>query len=151
VDAPSSPASGQPYERHERDLYELGLQRLRDALPDADAQLARNIPHPDLARFTIRTVYGELHARPTLTARDRELITLTVLATLGGCEQLLAGHVILARRCGLTREEILEAFLQCAAYAGVPRAIQATRCAVRVLDAQDSDTAADSEKEEPTP
>ncbi|MGW7514493.1 carboxymuconolactone decarboxylase family protein [Streptomyces sp. NPDC054796] len=116
------------------ELYEAGMARLRTVLPDADERVAQAIPHADLARYTVESVYGTLHSRPALGPRDRELITVCVLTTLGGCDELLAGHVEQAYAAGLAPEEILETILQCGAYAGVPRAIQASRQAMKVLD-----------------
>lgn len=113
--------------------YDLGKARLRAVLPDADDRMAKLIPHPDLERYIVEWVYGDLHDRTELSARDRELVTITVLATLGGCDDLLAGHVDFGRRAGLRPQEILEAILQCAAYAGIPRAIKASQAARRVL------------------
>ncbi|MGB3439135.1 MAG: carboxymuconolactone decarboxylase family protein [Actinophytocola sp.] len=116
--------------------YERGLRHLRQAFPDIEERLSDVIPHGELGRRTVEWIYADLHGRPQLGFRDRELVTITVLTTLGGCEDLLADHVELGRKAGLSAEEILEAILQCAAYAGIPRAIQASRRAVRTLHDQ---------------
>ena len=61
------------------------------------------------------------------------LITLAALTALK-CPQELKGHVRGALNNGCTVEEIREALLHCAVYAGVPAAIDAFRAAQEVID-----------------
>src|SRR5262249_30813538 len=87
---------------------------------------------------------GQLHAsasnrstsRPGLPTRDRSLITCTMLAALGHHEELRA-HLAGALNVGLTREELVEALMQVAVYAGVPAAVSALRVAADVLGKPD--------------
>ena len=60
-------------------------------------------------------------------ARERELIIVAVLATLGGCEPQLAAHIRALRAIPVGWEQIEEAILQSAPYAGVPRAVNAIK------------------------
>jgi 4-carboxymuconolactone decarboxylase len=76
---------------------------------------------PELHRYIIDFVYGEVYAGDVLDAKTRALCTVAMLAALG--EQLQLGvYVQAARRQGATEEEIREVLRQVAVYAGFPRA-----------------------------
>jgi len=77
--------------------------------------------------------FGEIYARPQLSPRDRQLVTLGILTALGGCEPQLEVHVNTSLNVGLTPEEIVEALLHSLAYCGFPRALNATFAAKRVF------------------
>ena len=77
--------------------------------------------------------FGDIYARPQLSPRDRQLLTLGMLTALGGCEPQLETHVNTSLNVGLTPEEIVEAFLHAAGYCGFPRALNATFAAKRVF------------------
>jgi len=116
--------------------YEAGLDLLASRVPDAADRIRTLVPdEPDLSRYAVSFIYGELCQRPQLSMRDRSLVTLAVLAAIGAAEDILTQHVVLARAVGLTGAEIMEAFLHTAAYAGFPRAVTATRVASGVLAA----------------
>jgi 4-carboxymuconolactone decarboxylase len=60
--------------------------------------------------------------------RERSLVTLALLAALGNHEEL-AMHVRATARTGASPEDVLEAMLHVAVYAGVPRANHALKIA----------------------
>ncbi|MGW3633021.1 carboxymuconolactone decarboxylase family protein [Streptomyces sp. NPDC005122] len=107
---------------------ERGLTTAREIAGDdlTDSYLARlNQLSPPLADALLANVYGDLHPRPGLSPRDRELLILATLIALGGCEDLLRLHVRLAINSGVEPNEILEMLLQATAYTGFPRALTA--------------------------
>src|SRR5215469_18208479 len=57
-----------------------------------------------------------------LDLRTRALISVTITASLG-IREPLRGQLRIALRSGVTKEEIVEAFIQMAVYAGVARAV----------------------------
>ena len=57
-----------------------------------------------------------------LTRRDRSLVVLTALATLGGAEDRLRTHVGFALQNGATPDELEALVTLVAVYAGYPRA-----------------------------
>jgi 4-carboxymuconolactone decarboxylase len=77
--------------------------------------------------------FGEIYARPGLSPRDRQLVTLGILTALGGCEPQLEVHVRTSLNVGLSPQEIVEALLHASAYCGMPRALNATFAAKRVF------------------
>ena len=102
------------------------------------ARLAELGDHPGGAAFLERMgspmgdwlvewCFGEVHARPALTARERELVILACLTTRGGCEPQVAAHIQALRALDVPVEQIEETILQTTPYAGVPRAINALK------------------------
>jgi 3-oxoadipate enol-lactonase / 4-carboxymuconolactone decarboxylase len=83
--------------------------------------------------FITRYAWGDIWSRPELSRRDRSLVTITALVTLGA-EHELAMHVAGAVRNGLTEAEISEIILHTALYAGLPRANRALAIAQETLD-----------------
>ena len=61
--------------------------------------------HPDFDRWMVNTGYGRVLSRPGLSARERELAVLPVLAAQSAWPQLQS-HVAGARRCEALVEEI---------------------------------------------
>uniref|UniRef100_UPI002FDB88A2 carboxymuconolactone decarboxylase family protein n=1 Tax=Dyella sp. TaxID=1869338 RepID=UPI002FDB88A2 len=107
---------------------ERGNALFRQLAPDVAQHLEQVFQHhPDLLQLGVEYVYGTLHARPQLNTRDREIVSIAVITTLGGCDEPLAAHVKLGLGAGLSEQEIREVVLQCSAYAGFPRAISAMR------------------------
>ena len=88
---------------------------------------------PKLVSLTDEVLFGDVWARPELSLRDRSLITITSLVTSGSTEQL-RGHLVRGRDNGLTVEEITEAIVHLAFYAGWPRAMSAITVAKQVFE-----------------
>lgn len=118
------------HERYEAGMKVLGKvdgeagQRIVDALSDTS---------PELGHQVVAWAFGDMYARPELEPRDRQLVTLGVLAALGGCEIELDVHINAALNVGLAPVEISEALLHSAVYCGMPRAINATLVAKKVF------------------
>ena len=88
---------------------------------------------PDLMRYAAAFPFGEIYRREGLDLRARQVATLATLATLGAISQLRV-HIGIARKMGLTKEEIAEVFIQLAPYAGFPAAINATLALSEVME-----------------
>lgn len=116
-----------------------GIDVLGTLMGIADGQRAAGSMerrHGDLGSFAVDHVLGDLWSRPQLSRRDRSLIVVSFLATIGAKEELTA-HVEGALHHGLTRSEIREVVNQVAGYAGFPMAMQATRIVDAVFASQD--------------
>ncbi|WP_326805185.1 3-oxoadipate enol-lactonase [Streptomyces sp. NBC_01788] len=112
-----------------------GMEVRREVLGDAHVDRAQARQTPFTARFQdfiSRYAWGEIWTDPTLSRRERSLITLTALIAHSHYDEL-AMHVRAARRNGLTPDEIGAALLQSAVYCGVPAANSAFAVAQRVL------------------
>lgn len=88
--------------------------------------------HGDLGTFAIDHVLGSLWSRPQLSRRDRSLIVVAFLTTIGARDELQA-HVLGALNHGLSKDEIREIVNQVAGYGGFPMAMQATRIVDKVF------------------
>ncbi|MEM7404671.1 MAG: carboxymuconolactone decarboxylase family protein [Pseudomonadota bacterium] len=82
--------------------------------------------HGALGTYGVDHILGNLWNRPTLSRRDRSLIVVTFLTTIGATDEL-AFHIEGALNHGLTRDEVEEILLQVAGYAGFPMAMAASR------------------------
>ena len=87
---------------------------------------------PDFFPQVTETVFGRIWSRPGLELRDRELLTVAVLASLGRLGEL-RGHLIAAQNIGLSRTELVEALIHLSAYAGLPATVAALDVAAEVL------------------
>jgi 4-carboxymuconolactone decarboxylase len=107
------------------------VERGRQYLEDLD---------PELHRYIVDFVYGEVYAGDALDAKTRTLCTVAMLATLG--QQLQLGvYVRAARRQGASEEEIREVLRQVAVYAGFPNAWNALATMRAALDGDDQGAA----------
>ena len=88
---------------------------------------------PALAHHIVAFGFGDLYSRPALEPQQRQLVTLGILASLGGCEPELEVHVKTSLNVGLTPAQIVETFIHTAGYAGFPRAINAIAVAKKVF------------------
>lgn len=112
-------------ERHRKALDVLNgfLGGEADAERAASAMRRR---HGALGSFAVDVVLGDVWCRPQLSRRDRSLIVVAALATLGSTEELSV-HTGVGLNHGLSRTEIDEVILHVAGYAGFPMAMRASR------------------------
>jgi 4-carboxymuconolactone decarboxylase len=115
------PQPGPADERRARGLARLA--ELGDEPGGADFLARMGV----LGDWVVDFAFGDVHTRPGLGPRERELIIVAVLITLGGCEPQLAAHMRALRAIEVPWTEIEETVLQTAPYAGVPRAINAMK------------------------
>ncbi|HEY6234909.1 MAG TPA: 4-carboxymuconolactone decarboxylase, partial [Candidatus Elarobacter sp.] len=94
----------------------------------------------DFQELITRYAWGELWTRPGVDRKTRSLLTIAILAALGRSEELRL-HVRATRNTGATRDEVKEALLQVAVYAGVPAANSAFAHAAAVYRELDEEAA----------
>ncbi|WP_200301231.1 bifunctional 3-oxoadipate enol-lactonase/4-carboxymuconolactone decarboxylase PcaDC [Streptomyces adelaidensis] len=120
-----------------------GMEVRRQVLGDTHVDRAQSRQSPFTARyqdFISRYAWGEIWTDPTLSRRERSMITLTALVAHGHYDEL-AMHIRAARRNGLTPDDIGAVLLQTAVYCGVPAANSAFATAQRVLAEEEPDEA----------
>ena len=108
----------------------LGDEYVDRAMANADA-----FTRP-LQEFVTEWCWGGVWTRPGLSKKTRSLLNLAMLTALNRPHEIKT-HVRGALNNGVTREEIVEVFLQAGVYAGVPAAVDAFRSAKEVLDELD--------------
>jgi 4-carboxymuconolactone decarboxylase len=120
----------------ESERYRRGWERLREVDADAGERVIESLQDvaPDLGRYVVEFAFGDIYMRPVLDLRQRQLVTISALTTLGGAEPQLEVHVNGGLNVGLTAREIVEAMLQCIPYTGFPRVLNAIFVAKRVFE-----------------
>ena len=117
--------------------YTIGremLQRVDGKGGDAVVNSLKDIA-PDFARYLIEFPFGDIYARPGLDLRSREITTIAALTALGNAAPQLKVHIAAGLNVGLTQEEITEAIMQMAVYAGFPAALNGLFAAKEVFAA----------------
>jgi 4-carboxymuconolactone decarboxylase len=100
------------------------VERGRDYLQQLD---------PELHRYILEFVYGEVYAGDVLDPKTRALCTVAMLACLD--QQLQLGvYVRASRRQGASEQEIREVLRQVAVYAGFPSAWNALATMTAALE-----------------
>lgn len=121
------------------DLYERGLE-IRKAVLGADyvekARAQADDFSSDFQRLVTEFCWGAGWGRTALTRRDKSLLNLVMLGALNrGTEFKL--HLKGALTNGCTRDEIKDALIQLAIYAGIPAGVEAFRLAREVFSERD--------------
>ena len=126
--------------------YDAGMKVRRQVLGDADvdrAQARTTAFDAPFQEFITNGAWGGVWTRPQLTHRERSMLTIALLAALGHHEEL-AMHIRATANTGATPEDIREALLHVAVYAGVPAANSAFAIAKKVFAERDG-----ADREEP--
>ena len=111
--------------------YEKGLAVRRAVLGDAHVDRASKSAtqlDADFQEFITKTAWGSIWAREHLTRRERSMMTIAMLASLGHLEEL-ALHLKATANTGTSMADVREVLMQVAVYAGIPAANAAFRVA----------------------
>lgn len=76
-------------------------------------------------RFLTELCFGDFQTRTGLDGKTRELLTVVLLAALGGAEVQLKSHVEGALKAGNSRKEVVCALVHASGYMGIPRLFNA--------------------------
>lgn len=127
------------------DTYEKGLAIRKEVLGEAyvTASLAKADDfNADFQRLVTEYCWGAGWGREgALSRRDRSLMNIVLLGALNRGEEFKL-HLRGALRNGCTREEIREALIHLAIYAGIPAGVEGFRLARQVLAEVDAEAAA---------
>ena len=113
------------------DRYDTGMATRRRVLGDAHVDRAEAAKTPFDAPFQkmiTEGAWGTLWADETISRRERSMLTLALLAATGNFEEIPM-HVRATARTGASADDIMQAFLHVAVYAGVPKANHAIKLA----------------------
>lgn len=113
---------------------EAGEKTRRAVLGDAhvDRSIAGRTPFDaPFQDFITETAWGTLWASDALKKRERSLITLAILASLGREEEFVL-HLKATANTGASMEDVQAALMHVAVYAGVPAANSAFRLAKKI-------------------
>jgi len=122
------------------DRYRQGMATRRAVLGDNHvdrAQSATTDFDRPFQELITEAAWGHVWSRSAWTKRERSIVTIALLAALGQDEEV-AMHVRATANTGATPEDISEALLHVAIYAGVPAANHAIKIAKRVFGEMDA-------------
>lgn len=122
----------------EQTRFETGIEQLKKIDGIGGENVIKSLENiaPDVGRFIIEFAFGEIYPRENLSLPEREMITITSLLTLGGCEPQLEVHINGALNVGIFPQKIIETFIQCIPYVGFPRVLNAITVAKNVFSAR---------------
>lgn len=102
--------------------YERGRRRMVEVHGEKSLSTVEGLG--DLGRLVVEFAYGDIYDRPGLSLRDRQLVSVGVLAALGRSSQL-PQHLRTSLKHGVTAEELAEVIIQVGVLAGFPVAMNA--------------------------
>lgn len=113
------------------DRYRKGMETRRKVLGDAHVDRAEasktafDAPFQDMIT---EAAWGHVWSRPQWSDRERSIVTIALLAALGHDDEV-AMHIRSTANTGATKEDVCEALMHVAIYAGVPAANHAIKIA----------------------
>lgn len=119
----------------EDNRFEKGLKVQKSIFGDVIDQMHKNAPdnQKHIQNYLSAFCFGDIYTRSGLDLKIRELLTLCILSTLGGCESQVKSHVFGNLSAGNDKNTLLEAVTQCLPYMGFPRTLNAIACINEVI------------------
>lgn len=111
--------------------FAKGMAVRREVLGDTHvdrAEAGKSTFDEPFQTLITESAWGTLWADDTITRRERSMLTLALLAATGNFDEIPM-HIRACTNTGATKEDIMQAFLHVAVYAGVPRANHAIKLA----------------------
>mgnify|MGYP005850949095 FL=1 len=113
------------------DRFEKGMATRRAILGDAHvdrAEANKSAFDAPFQSMITEGAWGTLWADDTISRRERSMLTLALLAATGNFEEIPM-HIRATANTGTSPEDVLQAFMHVAVYAGVPKANHAIKLA----------------------
>ena len=123
--------------------YKIGMTVRRSVLGDTHVDRASNSAtdlDAPLQEHITEAAWGTVWSRPGWTKRERSIVTIALLAALGQDDEV-AMHIRATKNTGATREDICEALMHVAIYAGVPASNHAFKIAKQTYAQMDAEEA----------
>ena len=133
-----------------KDLLQIGMATRRHVLGHAHvdrAEAAKSEFDEPFQTLITDVAWAQLWSRPHWSHRERSCVTIALMAALGHWEEL-AMHIRATANTGASREDIREALMHVAVYAGVPAANKAFKIAKATFAEMDN-VSAETGGEEP--
>jgi len=113
------------------DRYEKGMATRRAVLGDAHvdrAEANKSAFDAPFQSMITEGAWGTLWADESISKRERSMLTLSLLAATGNFDEIPM-HIRATANTGATPQDVLQAFMHVAIYAGVPKANHAIKLA----------------------
>ena len=124
------------------DRHATGMKTRRAVLGDAHvdrAEAAKTDFDAPFQDMITEGAWGTVWASDAITQRERSMLTLALLAATGNFAEIPM-HVRATARTGASAEDVMQAFLHVAIYAGVPRANHAIKLARETFAQMEDET-----------
>jgi 4-carboxymuconolactone decarboxylase len=86
-----------------------------------------------IQKYLSSNCFGDYYTRKGLDLKTRELLTFSLLLSLGGCEPQLKGHIQGNLNVGNDKTLLLSVVTQLLPYVGYPRTLNAIRCINEII------------------
>jgi 4-carboxymuconolactone decarboxylase len=115
--------------------FEKGLAVQKEIFGDMIDKMYQESPANQLhmQKYLSANCFGDYYTRKGLDIKTRELLTFSMILSLGGCEPQLKGHIQGNLNVGNDKEVLLSVVTQLLPYVGYPRTLNAIRCLNEVV------------------
>ncbi|WP_439156364.1 4-carboxymuconolactone decarboxylase [Yoonia sp.] len=113
------------------DRTTTGMRVRREVLGDAHvdrAEAAKTAFDLPFQQMITETAWGNLWADDSISRRERSMLTLALLAATGNFDEIPM-HIRATANTGASKDDVMQALLHVAVYAGVPKANHAIKLA----------------------
>ncbi|MDP4206394.1 MAG: carboxymuconolactone decarboxylase family protein, partial [Bacteroidota bacterium] len=128
------PLEGQSTTNHEN-RFEKGLALQKTIFGDMIDKLYEQSPKNQLhfQHFLSDNCFGDYQTRNGLDVKTRELLTYSMLISMGGAESQVKGHIRGNANVGNNKQTLIDVTTQLLPYIGYPRTLNALGCLNEVL------------------
>ena len=117
------------------DRFEKGLAVQRSIFGERIDRMHEEAPENQvhIQRYLSADCFGDYYTRGGLDVKTRELLTFSMLVSLGGCEAQVKGHIQGNANVGNGKATLLAVVTQLLPYIGYPRTLNAIACLNEVI------------------
>lgn len=115
--------------------YEKGLKVQKDIFGEVIDNMYKQSPANQIhiQKYLSANCFGDYYTRTGLDIKTRELLTFSMILSLGGCEPQLKGHIVGNLNVGNDKEVLLSVVTQLLPYVGYPRTLNAITCLNEII------------------
>jgi Uncharacterized conserved protein, contains double-stranded beta-helix domain len=115
--------------------FEKGLALQKDIFGDMIDKMYEQSPKNQLhiQKYLSANCFGDYQTRTGLDTKTRELLTFSMLISMGGTESQVKGHILGNVKVGNDKETLLSVTTQLLPYIGYPRTLNALKCLNEVI------------------
>jgi 4-carboxymuconolactone decarboxylase len=119
----------------EENRFDKGLATQVEIFGDVITKMQEDAPsnQKHIQEYLSAFCFGDFYTRGGLDLKTRELLTLCIISTLGGCENQVKSHVLGNKKVGNDKETLITALTHCLPYMGFPRTLNALNCVNEVI------------------
>ena len=115
--------------------FNKGLELQKSIFGERIEQMQKNAPdnQKHIQRDLSANCFGDYQTRSGLNVKTRELITFSILVSLGGCESQVKSHIQGNANVGNNKDTLLAVVTQLLPFIGYPRTLNAIACLNEVI------------------